>query len=261
MVLPQHWELVVSYGLKTLSECLAQSRGAAADFDPGGTRNPGEDAGSSGRRNSMAEEHGKARRGKAELDQQGDLARRGRGRELGGAGKYQDAEGNTAIGEIKKLQGDLAQEGESMDKNMWHVLSLERNNRNCAQEGQPLLNEWLEHRETLRRRRSPAGLWKRTESRWRFLGKREKPQRRSRRKPPKTTSRCQTGAWSDWMALGHLEGARLDSASYVRVGRCCCGGTVRRYDRPYDSKSVELERGVLSEDSKDFSCRRSRGIL
>ena len=82
-------------------------------------------------------------------------------------------------------------------------------------------NEWLAHRETQRRRRSPAGLWKRTESRWRFLEKMENPRggregiHRERHQDVRRHGR--TG----WLAVIVEVQASMDVASNIRGEKFC----------------------------------------
>ena len=69
-----------------------------------------------------------------------------------------------------------------------------------------------------------------TESRWRVPEKEKNP--RGGREPPRTTSRCQTGAWTDWMAqdvrrcmakCGHRDADRLEQkgcTGALALGNC-----------------------------------------
>ena len=137
---------------------------------------------------------------------------------------------------------DLVQEVESMDKNGSHVLSPElggstkpRTTGTMVEKGQPLRNEWLEQRETRRRKISPAGLWKRTESRQNFWKEEENPRGdregiHQGRHPDVKRGHGRIG----WISvIVKVQTSLLQAISeWERFAERKRDGTVRRYDRP-----------------------------
>ena len=131
-----------------------------------------------------------------------------------------------AYEEIKKLRKDMVQEGESMDKNKSRVLSRESLDEVRNLELQDLCSRRATSSKRMAgasRRNDGGDCQLKCGSRSNRVGdpwKREKSKVLSRRNSPRTISRCQTGAWTDWVVLCHHEGARVDIVSSIRMGKC-----------------------------------------
>ena len=235
-------------------KCAALETGAvrAADLEPGENVYLGKDAGMHGQRGAYTRWHQAtgegARAAPEELNGPKNTAKhieakqnwinRETKRIEAEVGKVAEVQGNirarketlgVACEEIKKLRADLVQEGESMNKNGCHVLSPE----SLEEERNIELQELYLRRATASKRmagarRDPtveeiANLSKEAErTALGISGEKEgKSKRRPRKNPPRATSRCQTRAWTDWMDPCHHEGANVDIASNIRVGKCC----------------------------------------
>ena len=125
--------------------------------------------------------------------------------------------------EIKILREDLLREGESIDKNKSHFMSLENTEEIRILEQQELAF-WREsaskRHETVQRRKSPAGCWKLRDSTEKWKQRRENSKRRSRKNQGKMPE-WETTPWMVWMVLCRREGANADIASNIRVATAC----------------------------------------
>ena len=251
-------------GLQTLFECHERGCGAAAYFDPGEHLYPGEDAGMRGQRGAsnrwqkvagegaraapeetqLPEEYGEAHRGKAEMDQQGDEAHRGRGGG-GHAGKYVRVRKDTlrvAFEEIKKLRADLVQEGESMDKNRSHVLSPGELGERAKIK--PEKGNRIETKGWSNDTRNDGGdrqlvFWNRKESRWNFLAKEENPRGGRERIHQERHQDVRRGHGRiGWLpVIVKVQSWILQALSkWDSFAERKRDGTVRKYDRLCDSK-------------------------
>ena len=129
-----------------------------------------------------------------------------------------------ACEEIKKLRTDTVHEGESMDKTKSHVLypeSLEEFRNLESQEPVPEkgdcfgTNGW-----SIERRNDGGDCQLECGSGLNRVGdlRKRKFQEALEKENTRTTSRCPTRVWTDWMALCHRKGARVDVASSTRMG-------------------------------------------
>ena len=212
----------------------------ADDLDPGGNQHPGEDAGRDGQRRACTrwqkvERHQKKLNGPKNtvkhIESRQNWINRRTKRIDAEVEKLTEMQENiktrketlrVAYEELMKLRTDLAQEGESMDKNKSHVLSLEslEEVRNLEQEELCLKRVAGASKDATTKE---TASWSLEADRiaLEISGTRAKSKRWSRRKALKTISRCQTVAWTDWMPLCHREGASVDFASNTRMGKCC----------------------------------------